>query len=165
MLRSSCLAQMSPPKHTLFTFRTKVRTVQLSFLATRYQAHASWLTECTKILLTVCMRPAAIALKECHLDLRNNVQQIIYIYIYHEKSQLNTLVWGLLTLAQLRFKLRVLILAIKTLTAKSLNLVHAIKSNIKAALIPYCCNAIPVMHLLIAIATNVSALVCWSHPF
>ena len=87
------------------------------------------------------------------------------IIIYHEKSQLNTLVWGLLTLAQLRFKLRVLILAIKTLTAKSLNLVHAIKSNIKVALIPYCCNAIPVMHLLIAIATNVSALVCWSHPF
>ena len=32
---------MSPPKHTLFTFRTKVRTLRLSFLATRYQAHAS----------------------------------------------------------------------------------------------------------------------------
>ena len=56
-------------------------------------------------------------------------EKVIYIYIYmmiiiyHEKSQLNTPVWGLLTLAQLRFKLRVLILAIKTLTAKSLNLV------------------------------------------
>jgi len=37
---------MSPPKHTLFTFRTKVRTVRLSFLATLYnfQAHATWLT-------------------------------------------------------------------------------------------------------------------------
>ena len=33
MLRSSCLAWMSPPKHTLFTFRTKVRTVWPSFLA------------------------------------------------------------------------------------------------------------------------------------
>ena len=27
--------------------------------------------------LTVRMRPAAIALKECHLDLRNDVRQII----------------------------------------------------------------------------------------
>ena len=35
MLRSSCLARMSPPKHTLFTFRTKVHTVRLSFLATQ----------------------------------------------------------------------------------------------------------------------------------
>ena len=30
------------------------------------------------------------------------------IIIYHEKSQLNTLVWGSLMLTQLRFKLRVL---------------------------------------------------------
>ena len=30
---------MSPPKHTLFTFHTKVRsTVRLSFLATRYSS-------------------------------------------------------------------------------------------------------------------------------
>ena len=36
-------------------------------------------------------------LKECHLDLRNDVRQIVYIY--HEKSQLNRLVWGWLTLA------------------------------------------------------------------
>ena len=44
MLRSSCLARMSPTKHTLFTFRTKVRTVRLSFLATRYNFQASsWL--------------------------------------------------------------------------------------------------------------------------
>ena len=48
------------------------------------------------------MRPAAIVLKECHLHLRNNIRQVIYTYIYiiyHEKSQLNILVWGSLTLA------------------------------------------------------------------
>ena len=49
--------------------------------------------------LTVRMWPTAITLKECHLDLRNDIRQIIYIY--HEKLQLNTLVWGSLTLAQL----------------------------------------------------------------
>ena len=32
------LLKMSPPKHTLFSFRTNVRTVQLSFLATRHSS-------------------------------------------------------------------------------------------------------------------------------
>ena len=79
MLRSSCLARMSP-KHTLFTFRTKVRMVRLSFLATRYnfQAHASWLSKkpsCTKILLNVRMRPVAIALNCSVENIRNDVRQ------------------------------------------------------------------------------------------
>ena len=81
MLRSSCLARMSP-KHTLFTFRTNVHTVRLSFLATRYnfQAHTSWLSKkpsCTKILLTVRMQPAAIALNYSIENIRNDVCQKI----------------------------------------------------------------------------------------
>ena len=83
MLRSSYLARMLPPKHTLFTFRTKVRTVQLSFLATR-----------TKILLTVRMQPAAIVLNYSVENIRNDIRQKIY-----EKSQFDSLVWGSLTLA------------------------------------------------------------------
>ena len=107
MLRSSCLARMSPPKHTLFTFRTKVRTVRLSFLATRYnfQAHASWLTgcqkkpSCTKILLTVRTRPAAIALNYSVENIRNDVRQKKKknMYIIYEKSQFGSLVWGSFT--------------------------------------------------------------------
>ena len=79
MLCSSCQAQMSPPKHMLFTFRTKVRTVQLSFLATyHFQAHASWLSKkpsCSKILLTVCMQPVAITLNDSVENIRNDVCQ------------------------------------------------------------------------------------------
>ena len=90
---------MSPPKHTLFTFCIKVRTVWLSFLATRYnfQAHASWLSKkpnYTKILLTVCMRPAAITLNYSVENIWNDVCQKIY-----EESQFDSLVWGSLTLA------------------------------------------------------------------
>ena len=100
MLRSSCLARMSPPKHTLFTFRTKVRTVRLSFLATRYNFQSSsWLSKkpsCMKILLNVRMRPAAIALNYNVENIRNDVRQKIIIY---EKSQFDSLVWGSLTLA------------------------------------------------------------------
>ena len=104
MLRSSCLARMSPPKHTLFTFRTKVRTVRLSFLATRYNFQASsWLSKkpsCMKILLNVRMRPAAIALNYNVENIRNDVRQkIIIIIIIYEKSQFDSLVWGSLTLA------------------------------------------------------------------
>ena len=114
MLRSSCLARMSLPKHTLFTFRTKVCTVRLSFLTTRYnfQAHASWLTgckkpSCTKILLTVRTWPAAIMLNYSIENIRNDVRQKKnnknkkikkikkYIYkalsIIYEKSQFDSL--------------------------------------------------------------------------
>ena len=60
MLRSSCLARMFPPKHTLFTFRTKVRTVRLSFLATRYSSERQLAvkeTKLYKILLTSACGP------------------------------------------------------------------------------------------------------------
>ena len=97
MLRSSCLARMSLPKHTLFTFRTK-----LSFLATRYNFQASsWLSKkpsCMKILLNVHMRPATIALNYSVENIRNNIRQKIIIIIY-EKSQFDSLVWGSLRLA------------------------------------------------------------------
>ena len=106
MLRSSCLARMSPPKHTLFTFRTKVRTVRLSFLATRYNFQASsWLSKkpsCMKILLNVRMRPAAIALNYSVENIRNDVRQKIIIIIIYEKSQFDSLVWGSLTLAPIK---------------------------------------------------------------
>ena len=58
----------------------------------------SWLAEklsFTKILLMVCMWPAAIVLNYSFKDIQNNVWQILI----YEKSQLNTLVWGSLTLA------------------------------------------------------------------
>ena len=52
----------------------------------------------------VCMQPTAIALNYSVKDIWHNVRQIIIIIIiiiiiYHEKLQLNRLVWGLLTLA------------------------------------------------------------------
>ena len=47
-----------------------------------------------------CMRPAAITLNYSIKNIQNDVRQIIiYIYILYEKSQLNRLVWGSLTLA------------------------------------------------------------------
>ena len=48
------------------------------------------------------MRPAAIALNYSVKDIRNDVRQIIY-----EKSQLNRLVWGSLTLAPITLSLYV----------------------------------------------------------
>ena len=60
----------------------------------------SWLVKLYGNLTYVRMRPAAIALNYSVKDIRHDVRQIIYIYIiYHEKSQLNRLVWGSLTLA------------------------------------------------------------------
>ena len=56
----------------------------------------SWLVKLYENLTYVRMRPAANALNYSVKDIRKDVCQIIYIY---EKSQLNRLVWGSLTLA------------------------------------------------------------------
>ena len=49
------------------------------------------------------IRPAAIALNYSIKDIRHDIRQIIYIYIiYHEKSQLNRLVWDSPTLAPIK---------------------------------------------------------------
>ena len=84
-----------------------MRTLRLQSLAIFHKRHlsqshlgASWLLSCTKILLKVCTRPAAIALNYSVKDIRNDVRQIIII-IFDEKSRFNSLVWGSLTLAQL----------------------------------------------------------------
>ena len=74
---------------------------RLSFI---FQSHLgascqSWLPSCTKILLMVCTR-RAVALNYSIKNIRNNVWQIIIIILY-EKSRFNSLMWGLLTLAQL----------------------------------------------------------------
>ena len=58
----------------------------------------SWLVKLYENLTYVCMRPTAIALNYSIKDIRNDICQIIIIYI-HEKSQLNRLVWDSLTLA------------------------------------------------------------------
>ena len=63
------------------------------------QAHASWVSKklsCMKILLTVRMPPAAIALNYSVVNIQNDVRQKKIIY---EKLQFNSLVWGSLTLA------------------------------------------------------------------
>ena len=67
------------------------------------QSHlrASWLLSCMKILLTVCTRPAAIALNCSIKNMRNDVRQIIVIF--NEKSRFNSLVWGSLTLAPIMY--------------------------------------------------------------
>ena len=74
----------------------------LSFITVIIQAHANWLSDAEKpklyILLMFRMQPAVIALNYSIKNIRNDVCQIIYIYIY-EKSQFNSLVWGSLTLA------------------------------------------------------------------
>ena len=62
----------------------------------------SWLVKLYENLTYVRMRPAAIALNYSVKDIRNDVRRIIIIY--HEKSQLNRLVWGLLTLAPITSK-------------------------------------------------------------
>ena len=105
MLRSSCLVRMSPPKHTLFTFRIKVHTVRLSFLATRYnfQAHASWLTHRlskeTKLYENFTYGPHAargyqrVKLQRWEYTERRTPENIWKIPI------LLTIVWGSLTLA------------------------------------------------------------------
>ena len=51
----------------------------------------------TKMLLTLCMRPAAIALNYSVKNIWNDIRQKIII-IFDGKSQFNSLVWGLLTL-------------------------------------------------------------------
>ena len=73
-----------------------------SWLPFIFQSHlgASWLLSCTKILLKVRTRPAAIALNYSVKNIWNDVRQIIII-IFDEKSRFNSLVWGSLTLAQL----------------------------------------------------------------
>ena len=58
-----------------------------------------WLVKLYGNLTYVRMWPVAIALNYSVKDIRHDVRQIIYTYIYHEKSQLNRLVWGSLTLA------------------------------------------------------------------
>ena len=93
MLCSSCLANMLLPKHTLFTFPAKYAYAP----AVTIQAHTSCMSKkasCTKILLTVRMRPAAIALNYSIENIQNDVCQKVC-----EKSQFDSLVWGLLTLA------------------------------------------------------------------
>ena len=83
----------------------------LPFISAIFQSHlgASWLPSCTKILLKVRTRPAAIALYYSVKNIRNDVRQIIIIIIiiFDEKSQFNSLVWGSLTLAQLPQQRRV----------------------------------------------------------
>ena len=73
----------------------------LSFITVIIQAHANWLSDAEKpklyILLMFRMQPAVIALNYSIKNIRNDVCQIIYIYIY-EKSQFNSLVSGSLTL-------------------------------------------------------------------
>ena len=109
MLRFSCLARMSPLKHNCY-LHTKVHILRLSFLAVFHNcchssSRCSWLSEkpsSTKILLTFHTWPAAIALNYSVKNIRNDVHQLIYIYIY-EKSQFNSLVWGSLTLAPIKF--------------------------------------------------------------
>ena len=49
----------------------------------------------------VRMRPASIALNYNVENIRNNVRQIIIII--HGKSQFDSIVWGSLTLAQIKF--------------------------------------------------------------
>ena len=95
-------------KHNFYrlSFVQYVRTLRLQFLAAFHKCHqshlgASWLPSCTKILLKVRTRPAAIALNYSVKNIRNDVQQIIIIIIFDEKSRFNSLVWGSLTLAQL----------------------------------------------------------------
>ena len=78
----------------------------LSVIHKIFQAHLElatqachWLVKLYGNLTYVRMWPVAIALNYSVKDIRHDVQQIIYTYIYHEKSQLNRLVWGSLTLA------------------------------------------------------------------
>ena len=51
------LARMSPSKHTLFTFRTKVRTVWLSFLATCYSSSHQLAVKETKLYENIISNP------------------------------------------------------------------------------------------------------------
>jgi len=65
MLRSSRLARMSPTKHTVYLSYKGVYGPAILSGNSLIQAHASWLSKkqsCTKLLLTVRMRPAPIAL-------------------------------------------------------------------------------------------------------
>ena len=66
----------------------------LSFISVIFQSHlgASWLPSCTKILLTVRTRPAAIALNYSVKNIQNNIWQ--KIIIFYEKSRFNSIVWG-----------------------------------------------------------------------
>ena len=57
------------------------------------QAHPVRASSCMKILLTLRMRPAAIALNYSIKNIRNDVRQKIII-IFDEKSQFDSLVWG-----------------------------------------------------------------------
>ena len=122
---SSCIVDTHAPaiypgcrcKHNFYklSFVQYVRTLRLQFLAAFHKCHlskspwssgASWLPSCTKILLKVRTRPAAIALNYSVKNIRNDVRQIIIIIIiiiiiFDEKSRFNSLVWGSLTLAQL----------------------------------------------------------------
>ena len=86
-------------QNTTFTFRTKVHTLQLSFLAVFHKSRQSTSCQltvrgkpsCTKILLTFCIRRATIALNYSFTNIRNDVHQI--------KFPFDSLVWGSLTLA------------------------------------------------------------------
>ena len=89
----------------------------LSFISVIFQAHlgASWLPEkssCTKILLTVHMRPVAIALNYSVKNVRNDARQIY--------MQCNSLVWGSLTLVPIIDTLGALQEQIFSATAQSL---------------------------------------------
>ena len=87
VLRSSCLSQIWSPKHNCYlSYNTCARSgcqSWLSFITVVIQAHpsltAARASSCTKILLTLCMRPAATVLNYSVKNIRNEVQQKIYI--------------------------------------------------------------------------------------
>ena len=84
---------------SVFTLSTQLLSFTRSFKLPKH-AKAKLAGEVVRKSYYVCMRLAAIALNYSVKDIRHDVRQIIYIYIiYHEKSQLNRLVWGSLTLA------------------------------------------------------------------
>ena len=103
MLRSSCLARMSPPKYTLLPFVQRYTRSGypswLFFITVIIQAHDA--TKLYENLTYVHMRPAVIALNYSVENTWNDVCQKIIIITY-EKSPFDSLVWGSLTFAPIR---------------------------------------------------------------
>ena len=84
-----------------FFFRGVIHTIFQAHLGASYPTmpKLSLLLKLYENLTCARMRPAAISLNYSIKDIRHDARQIIYIIIYHEKSQLNRLVWSSLMLA------------------------------------------------------------------